>query len=112
MAGSSSCQCLTTLCGMQKETQNNVNTIHRRLRNMLANSLAVIGLSWSLDQKEKGTETYTHKPDRSLGRMAQEMMANFSRSGQRGELRSKGGDERSQYTSMVPMKPSSCGSAQ
>ena len=50
-ARSSSRRCLTTLYGMQKETQNNVNTIHRQLRNMLANFLAVIGLSWGLDQK-------------------------------------------------------------
>ena len=47
-AGSSSCRCLMTLYGMQKETKNNVNTIHRQT---LANSLAVIGLSCSLDQK-------------------------------------------------------------
>ena len=44
-AGSSSCRCTTTLNGKQKETKDNVNTIHRQLRIMLANSLAVIGLS-------------------------------------------------------------------
>ena len=33
-----------------------VNTIHRQLRNMLANALAVSGLSWGLDQKKNGTE--------------------------------------------------------
>ena len=37
-AGLSSCPCLTTLYGMQKEATNNVYTIHRQLRNMLANS--------------------------------------------------------------------------
>ena len=42
--------------GKQKETKNNVNTIHRQLRMMLANSLAVIGLSRALDQKRNGTE--------------------------------------------------------
>ena len=71
--------------------------------------------------EEKWYGVYTDKPDGSWDRMAEEMMANFSRSCQaifrassafeRGELRSKEG-ERSQYTSMVPMKPSSCFSAQ
>ena len=49
---------------MQKETKNNVNKIHKQLRNMLANSLAVIGLSWRLDQKKNGTEpTLTNQMD-------------------------------------------------
>ena len=56
--GSSSGQWLTTLFGMQKETKNNLYTNHRQLRNMLANSLAVIGLSWNLNQKKNGTETF------------------------------------------------------
>ena len=33
-----------------------MNTIHRQLRLMLASSLAVIGVSWGLDQKRNGTE--------------------------------------------------------
>ena len=42
-----------------------VNTIHRQLRIILANSLAVIGLSWGLDQKRNGTEpTLTNPVDR------------------------------------------------
>ena len=54
---------------MQEETKNNVYTIHRQLQNMLANSLVVIGLSWSLDQKKNGTE-----PDGSWDRMEEEMI--------------------------------------
>ena len=50
--------------GKQKETKSNVNTIHRQLWIMLANSLAVNGLSWGLDQKRSGAE-----PDESWDRM-------------------------------------------
>ena len=74
---------------------------------MLANFLAVIGLSWGLDQKRSGTEPYTDKPDGSWDRMAEEMMLNFSGSGhptfrasnafERGELRSKGGGKKSSH---------------
>ena len=70
-----------TLHGEQKETQKDVNAIHRQLRIMLANSLAVVGLSWGLDRKRNGTEpilinqteigtelqTYSDKPDGSWG---------------------------------------------
>ena len=46
---------------------SNVNTIHRQLRIMLANSLAVIGLSWGLDQKKSGTElTLTNQMDHGI----------------------------------------------
>ena len=38
----------------EKGIQKEVNTIHRHLRNMLVNSLAVIGLSWGLDQQRTG----------------------------------------------------------
>ena len=54
--GSSSCQFTTTLNEEQKETRNIVNTNHRQLRIMLASSLAVVGLSWGLEQKKSGTE--------------------------------------------------------
>ena len=64
---SSSCQCATTLNGEQKETQKDVNTIHRQLRIMLADSLAVIGLYWGLDQKKSGTElTLTDLTDHGI----------------------------------------------
>ena len=65
--GSSSCQCTTTLHGEKKETQKDVNATHRQLQNMLENSLAVIGLSWSLDQKRNGTEPAQINPtDRGI----------------------------------------------
>ena len=105
--GAFSCQCSTTLNGMQKETKNNVNTIHRQLLNMLANSLAVIGLSWGLDHKKNCAErTLTNQMDPG-DRMTQETMANFSRSGhpifrassaiEWGELRSKWGRKKSRH---------------
>ena len=40
----------------QKEIQKDVKTIHRQLLIVLANSLAVIGLSWGVDQKRSGAE--------------------------------------------------------
>ena len=100
--GSSSCQCTMTLYGKQKETKSNVNTIHRI---MPANCLAVIGLSWGLDQKKSGTEPTLTNQMGSWDRMAEEMVANFSRSGhpifrassalERRELRSKRGCKKS-----------------
>ena len=66
-AGSCSCQCTTTLYGTQWETKNNVYTIHRQLRITLANSLAVIGLYWDLDQKKSGSEpTLTNQTDHGI----------------------------------------------
>ena len=56
-----------TLHGKKKETKKDVNTIHRQVRIMLANSFAVIGLSWGLDQKRKGTEpTLTNPTDQGI----------------------------------------------
>ena len=82
--------------------QNNVNTIHRQLRIMLANS------HWSFlepGSEEKWHGSYTDKPGGSWNYSAQNMMANFSGSGhpifrassafERGELRSKGGGKKS-----------------
>ena len=60
--GSSSCQCTTTLHGEKKEMQKDVNTIHIQTRNMLVNSLAVIGLSRGLDQKRNVTELALTNP--------------------------------------------------
>ena len=88
---------------MQKETKNNLYTIHRQLRDMLANSLVVIGLGAWLRRKMYGT--YTHKLDGAWDRTTEEMMAYFHRFGYlifcassafaRGELRSKGGGKKS-----------------
>ena len=55
MTGSSSCRCTTTLNGERKETKEDLNTIHRQLRIMLADFLAVI-FRGALDQKTTGTE--------------------------------------------------------
>ena len=53
--------------GKRKETKKDVNIIHRQLRIMLANSLAVIGLSCGLDQKKNGTEpTLTNPTDHGI----------------------------------------------
>ena len=47
-----------------KETQKDVNTIHRQFRITLASSLAVVGLSWGLDQRRNDTEpTQTNPTD-------------------------------------------------
>ena len=44
-----------------------VNTMYRQLRNMLANSLAVSGLSWGLDHKKNATEpTLTNQTDHGI----------------------------------------------
>ena len=48
----------------KNEIQTDEKTIHRQLRNVLENSLAVIGLSQILDQKKSGTEhTLTNNMD-------------------------------------------------
>ena len=66
MTGSSSCQCTTTLNGEQKGNKD-VNTKNRQLRIILADCLAVIGLSWGLDQKRSGTElTLTDQTDHGI----------------------------------------------
>ena len=66
---------------------------------MLADSLAVVGLSWDLDQKRNGAEATPTNPDGSWNHTAEKMMVNFSESGhpifrassafKRGELRSE-----------------------
>ena len=53
-AGSSSCQCSTTLYGEKKKMWRNV--ILTQLRIMLADFLAVMDHSWDLDHKRNGTE--------------------------------------------------------
>ena len=47
------------------ETKKDLDTIHRQLRIMLADSPAVIGFSWGLDQK-KVVRTHTDKPRRIM----------------------------------------------
>ena len=54
---------------LSKRKRRTMNTIHRDFRIMLANSLAVIGLPWGLDQKKGGTEpTLTNQMDPALER--------------------------------------------
>ena len=72
---------------------------------MLANSLAIIGLSCGVDQKRHGGGTFTDRPDGSWDQIAENMMMNFSESAhpifrasnalERGELRSKEHDTKS-----------------
>ena len=109
----SSCQCTTTLHGEKKEIQKDLNTIHRQLRNMLVNSLAVIGLSWNLDQKRNGTEpTPTNPTDPGIEWqkkwcwISQIPIIQYfvpSVPSREGSYEAKEG-ERSQYTSTVVMK--------
>ena len=54
--GKSSCQCLTTLHGMQKETKHYVKIIQKDLKSTLEDFLAVVGLSWGPDLERIGTE--------------------------------------------------------
>ena len=74
--GSYSCQCTTTLHGEKKETKNNVNTIHRQLRIMLANF-------------PRGRWSFLGPG--SDGSWNQDPVSAFVR----GELRSKGGGKKS-----------------
>ena len=85
----------------ERVTKKDVNTIHRQLRIMLADFLAVIFLgAWI---RREGT--YTNRPDGSWNQSAEIMVANFSGSGhpmfrassalERGELGSKGGGKKS-----------------
>ena len=77
-AGSSSCQCLTTLYGMQKDMMNYVKRIQRQLNSMLADSLAVIGLFLGLGSEGKWYGTYDHKSDGSWDRIEEKMLLNFA----------------------------------
>ena len=94
-----------------------MNTIHRQLLNMFAKSLAVIGLSWGLDERKNGTEpTPTNQMDPgiegqnkcrqiSLDPVIQYFVPPVL-------LREEKYEAKSQYTSLVVMKTSSCFSAQ
>ena len=99
-AGSSSCQCLTTLCGMQKAMMKYVTTMQRQSNSMFVDSLAVIGLTHPGPGSEmKWYGTFDQKPDGSWDRTADKMLLNFAGSGhpvfrgtsalERGEIRSK-----------------------
>ena len=93
-----------------------MNTIHRQLRNMLGNSLAVIGLTWGLDQKKSGAApTLTNQMGHGIEwqkfaiMVIQHVVPKVPLRGENYEAKEKA---RSQDTSMVVMKTSSCFSAQ
>ena len=104
-AGSSSCQCLTTLCGMQKgndeKCDNNSKTIKQYARRFPRGHWSFSGPG--SDKMWYGT--YVCKPDGSRNRTAEKMLQNFGGSGhlvfrgtsalERGELRSKGSGKKS-----------------
>ena len=82
--------------GENEETQNNVLRILLQVRIMLADSLAVVGPSWDLDQRRNGTQPILiNRWDKT----AERMVLNFAESGlpifratsslDRGEWRSK-----------------------
>ena len=67
-AGSSSCQCSTTLYGMRKEMKNYVKIIQKEFKNTLEDFLAVIGLSLDLVQKRSDTpHTIANQTDVGIG---------------------------------------------
>ena len=59
--GSSSCQCLTTLCGEKKKMQRNVTVILMKLRIMSAEFVAAIGHSsiWTRKEMERNLRLQT-----------------------------------------------------
>ena len=112
--------CTTTLHWEKKEIQKDVSAIHRQLRIMLANSLAVIGLSWGLGQKRNGTEpTPTNPTDpgtklqRIWRRISQIPVTQYFVPPLPLREENWGAKDmaRSLYTSTVAMKTSSCFSA-
>ena len=119
--GSSSFQCTATLHGKQKETKSNVKTIHRQLRIMLAKFPRG---HWSFlgpGSEESGTElTLTNPTDHGINlqriwwHISQDLVSQYLVLPVllREENYEAKEEERSQYTSMVAMKPSSCFSAQ
>ena len=107
-AGSSSCQCSTTLYGMRKEMKNCVEINSKRVEGYARIFLAVIGLSLGLVQQRSGTpHTIANPTGHGIG-LRTKMMQNFQRSGhpiflwtsalERGHLRSKGGKTTIHFT--------------
>ena len=105
--GSSSCQCSTTLYGIQKEMMNHVESNSKTIKKYAERFPRG---HWSL--LEPGSEkmwygTYSDKPDGSWDRIAERKILNFSGSGhpifrassafERGDLRSKGGGKKSRH---------------
>ena len=80
-AGSSSCQCLTTLYGMHKENdeicENNSKTIEQYARRFPRGHWSFLGPG----SEKKWYGTYDHKPDGSWDRNAEKMLLNFAETG-------------------------------
>ena len=105
-AGSSSCQCSTTLYGEQTEKNRNVLRIQIKFRSTLAGFFVVVFHSWDLDQKRNGTKTCSDKLDGNWGRTAEMTKLQLtaesghpifraSSAYERGELGSKGHGKKS-----------------
>ena len=58
-----------TLCGEKATIQKNVLRMLLKSRSMLADSLAVVGHSWDLDQKRHGTRHVLREWDRTAAMM-------------------------------------------
>ena len=104
-AGSSSCQCLTTLCGMQKEMMKYVKTIPRQLNSMLVDFPRGHWCFLGPGSENKWYGTYDYKPDGAWVRTAEKMLLTFAETDhpgfrgssalERGDSRSKGSGNRS-----------------
>ena len=122
-AGSSSCQCSTTLNGVRKEIKNDVRIIQKRVeeydRKFLRGHWSFLGPG----SEKKWYATQNCKPNRSWDRTAEKMLQNFQRSGHpifhstialvRGHLRSKGTLHSMRWECLVaPQDDHICQSAQ
>ena len=100
-AGSSSCQCSTTLYGTQKERMNHLSTHSKTIKAYAERFLRGHWSFLGLGSEKKWYGTYDGKPDGSWKRTAEKMLQNFEGSGhpifrstsslERGQLRSKAG---------------------
>ena len=107
-ARSSSCQCLTTLYGMQKRIDelcvNNPKTIKECTERFPRGHWSFSGLG---SEKKWWYGSYDCQPDGSWKRTAEKMLLNFARSGhpifrctsalERGQIRSKAGGKTSMH---------------
>ena len=77
-ARSSSCQCSTTLYGMQKEKMNYVQIIQRQVEQYARKSPRGHRFFSGPGSEEKWYGTYDHKPDGSWDRTAEKMLLTFA----------------------------------
>ena len=80
-AGSSSCQCSTTLYGMQKEMKNYVKRIRKELKNTLKDSLLSLVFPWTWFRwpvsEKKCYATYNGRPNGCWDETVEKMMQNL-----------------------------------